>query len=275
MIPIEMAVVLDDDAVAPETREKEAADTIAPTPGAGSASLHLETVLLDPFPLDPSPMSDRSVTAVVVVPFKFKEGRNQAVAAVIWLKKGSASNAAYLAACDRAMRDLNDSFIAARADADARPAASPDAATISNLLLAMAQPPTRRSATAYLAAWSGARICEDVALSADEEHLATLVESLRLQVAKMPDDKLSVGWGMDMTALTYLAQLQADAKLTPELSAILSDRAGEAGRHPSTMEEILRGVRGPTDLDDRFVAANRLFLEDSSCPVTRPGRLTG
>ena len=59
---------------------------------------------------------------------------------------------------------------------------------------------------------------------------------------------------MDRIAIGYLAELQNDAKLPPELAAILSDRAGEVGRHASAMEEVLRDLHGPEDFNQRLLA---------------------
>jgi hypothetical protein len=160
------------------------------------------------------------------------------------------------------------SFAAAQADAGARPPTSPDEATVNDLLSSIARPPTRRSATAYLAAWSGARFCEDVALSADDKTLAALATEFSPEIAKVAAEKPAVGWRLDRITLSFINKLQNDGELPPELAAILSDRAGEAGRHPSAMEEILRDVAGPVDLDQRLVATNRLYLEDSS-PASR------
>jgi hypothetical protein len=53
-----------------------------------------------------------------------------------------------------------------------------------------------------------------------------------------------------------------------ELSAVLTNYAGEPGRHASSIKEILHGVSSRQDLENRLLAENLIFLEDSS-PAAR------
>jgi hypothetical protein len=272
-LEIEMAVELDDIAAAdaPESMDVKAPAVDNSLPHI----LHIETVILDPISFDPQAENASRPVAVVVVPFKFAEGRNRSVAAIIRIGRtvGSENNlqvrrSIHLALCQAIANDLHASYIAAKAAAAARPAPSPDEATVNDLLASMEHPQTRRSSAAYIAAWSGARYCEDVVLSADNKTLADLTGQFPAEISGVGAQKPVVGWRLDRLTLRFLLKLQNDGKLPPELAAILSDRAGEAGRHPSAMEEILRDVAGPVDLDQRLVATNRLYLEDSS-PASR------
>ena len=52
------------------------------------------------------------------------------------------------------------------------------------------------------------------------------------------------------------------------LQAVLTDFAGEAGRHTGAMEDISRKLSGRADLESRMIAENRIYLEDSS-PASR------
>jgi hypothetical protein len=265
-VEIEFAVELDDIA-APDAGGREPSEGAA-TGAPQTPILHIETVLLDPLLIDPEPSNDHRTSVVVAVPFRFRDGSNESVAAIIRIGKGSAADAAHRASCTLAARDLVASYKSAQADAEARPPASPDESTVMDLLASIAHPAARRAATAYLASWSGARYCEDVALSCDNKTLADLTNEFPAEITKVAGQKPAVGWRLDRITLNFLVKLQGNGELPPELAAILSDRAGEAGRHSSAMEEILRDVAGPVDLDQRLVAINRQYLEDSS-PASR------
>ncbi len=116
--------------------------------------------------------------------------------------------------------------------------------------------------------WAGAWLGEDVVLSADDPTLKTLAENVIIALGKIPPERNVVAWRIDQAALRLLAKQQADSQLSPELSAVLADRAGEAGRHPATLEEIMADLHGPEELSRRLSAANVLYLQDSS-PASR------
>jgi len=261
-VPLDVAIELDDLAATEPAIGAE-------KPSASSAmTLHIETVLLDPLLLNSLPASDKHATAVIAVPFKFRDGQNQAVAAIVRVHRLAPHDPAAIRLCQAATLDMHRAYVAAQFDAAARPAASPDASTLYGSLSAMVHPQTRRSAIVYLASWSSALICEDFALNCDDKLLAELADELSIRVGEAPPDRVAVGWRMDKIALELLLKLQADGKLPPELAAVLCDRAGEAGRHPSAMEDIMVALHGPEELDQRLVATNRQFLEDSS-PASR------
>jgi hypothetical protein len=259
VVRLEMAVVLDDD-VADQTPASESSSK-------EPATLHMETVLLDPVAIDLD-TQDSLPTAVIVVPFRFRDGHNQAVAAEIRIGKPSAADLAFAAVCEDVSHQLAKAYVSDQSDFDTRPPASPDEATIRRLLPDIMASESRREALAYLAAWSGAEFCEDAALSCDDQMLGKLADLIVVEVGRVPPTKPAVGWRMEIATLGWLTQLLNDDKLPPELQAMLVSRTGEAGMHGSTMDEILKDVRGPVDFDERLVAFNRLYLEDTS-PASR------
>ena len=264
--PIEVAVVFAD--FTPETpgiSEGPAVSSLTdahPRPRPAQPTLQQETILLDP-----ETLNDQLVLAVLL-PFRFHDGDNEAVAAVIRIHRGTAGDLRHDQACLLAAADLQRSYAAASARIAAAQPATPDMAGVESALASLGDTANQRPAIAFLAGWSGAKICEDVALSADDAALSKLAGGIAGALATVPRDRPAVAWAMDHSALDVLAKLQADNKLPPELSAVLCDRAGEAARHPSAMEEILSGVAGPDDLAQRLLATNMLYLEDSS-PASR------
>lgn len=244
-------------------------DYSTPDPGAGvdagdddslaatssrSPTLQQETVILDPKTVK-GPLH-----LAVMVPFRFRGQANEGLVAIVHVAAGSAKDLSHVKACAVASADLQRSYVRVTA----QHAASPDESTLYAALEGMLQPGSRRSATVFLSGWSGARICEDVALSADDATLAKLAQDMVAAIGGGPSDKRNVAWQMDRAALALLAKLQADNQLPPELSAVLADQAGEAGRHSSSMDEVLENLQNPEDLTRRLVATNLQYLADNS-----------
>ena len=116
----------------------------------------METLLLDPQSLDRDSLAG-GATTVVAVPFKFRDGRNPFVVAVIHVRSAKGSDAAIRSGSHSAQADMTRAYAAAMSDAAARtPPNSEDAATVYGSLAGIVSPRTRRSSAAYLAAWSGA-----------------------------------------------------------------------------------------------------------------------
>jgi hypothetical protein len=132
----------------------------------------------------------------------------------------------------------------------------------------------RRAELAFLADQTGASLCEDVAMEADDPTLAVLVKNIQAKVAPNapPQSDPNVGWLLDHTTLQLLAKLAEDADkgthVPAELLAILSTHTGEVGRHPSSLAEVLKGLSSRQELDNRLLAENMIFLEDNS-PASR------
>lgn len=266
-VTIQIAVALDDYAKEPTDAAADV-DNAAAAPAPGESTLRYEMVLLDPIEVNLATLkSGRRMGLTVVAPFALRAGRNRYVAAQVRIAAGRENDPAYVALC----RSAGEEMAAVAPPAWAAAGASPrggDWSTLYNALGAMVPPATRRSAVAYLAQWSGAHLCEDVALSCDDAVLGELASELSITVGDGTLDRPAVGWRMDQIALAQLARRLSAGTLPSELSAVLSDRLGEAGRHASALQEILVGLSGPDDLWQRVLATNRLYLEDSS-PAAR------
>lgn len=124
----------------------------------------------------------------------------------------------------------------------------------------------RRRAMVYLAGQTNAKLCGDVALVADDATLQQIAADARASAAaaKPPYTPEALGWLLDRASLAWCARLSGENRLPPELAAVLSTYAGEAGRRPASLEEMLRAANSRASLDARLVSENLIYLEDSS-----------
>lgn len=214
--------------------------------------LQRETALVDP-PDGPC--------LVLIAPFAFAHSEIGAVAIVIETTPQAGDE--YAAAIEACQTDL------------ANPAAVPPgvvqsfdwtrpaiAATVSGLQ----RPESRRASLVFLGDQTGAQILPDLALVADDDVLARLVTQVGDLSAT--SDTQALGWRLDLAALELLRDMQANARFPRELAAVLLAHTGEAGRHASSMAEILSGLSSRAELQRRLVAENAQYLEDSS-PASR------
>jgi hypothetical protein len=236
-------------------------EDVPPAPRAADAPalLQRETALVDP-PEGPC--------LVLIAPFVFTDSPTQAVAIVIALTRGI--GAEYAAASDACRRNL------------ANPAAVPAPGlptfdwTLWAITAAMAEldrPEGRRAALVFLGDQTGAQILPELALVADDAVLAGVAARLRDPSGPRRDappmiDKQALGWKLDLTALGLLRDMQSSGKFPRELAAVLLAQTGEAGRHASSLEEILSGLTGYAQFERRLVAENTQYLEDGS-PAAR------
>lgn len=131
-----------------------------------------------------------------------------------------------------------------------------------------------RPTIVYLAGQTGARLCEDFALVADDSVLKRLGEGCKAMIdgaitAGMTDaESASVGFLLDKAAFQAAGRLLNDGKLPTELASVLSNYAGEAGRNPASIEEVARNLNSRKDFSERLLAENLIYLEDVS-PAAR------
>jgi hypothetical protein len=222
---------------------------------------HRERVLLDPMPL-----ADGATKVALIVPSQFgTEKQSRATLAVIELiaDDNSKEHADALAAC---VKEL------AAPPTTTPPPAMPNAADASGLAAAMqtlsSQPRSTRSALVFLAGQTGATLCGDVALVADDSVLASLARRVSAKAAAQPIDPAKLGWLLDSACFEELSALLSAEKMPPELSAALTAYAGEAGRHAASLEEAAKGLSNREQLDARLLAENLVYLEDAS-PAAR------
>jgi hypothetical protein len=124
----------------------------------------------------------------------------------------------------------------------------------------------RRRALTFLAARTGADLCEDLALAAGDDVLTQLAARVgeETSAAGAVITPAALGFTLEKTALTVLAGLLNDETIPGELKALLVSHAGEAGRDPATIEEVLHASTSKEDLDRRLIDENMICLDDSS-----------
>jgi hypothetical protein len=202
--------------------------------------------------------------AIFLVPFRFVSGVNQWTAALISISRPGANDPSFarlLAQCRNDLAAAGEPVSAAASDAGAGLTKSVDL---------LGSPVRRRAALVYLADQTGATICQDVALVADDSLLKTLAGEVKSEAgpALVVGDVAAAGWAMDRSAISTMQPLLTSATLPEELFAVLTVHLGEPGRHSASLEEIMHGAASRQDLDQRLIAENFIYLEDSS-PASR------
>ncbi len=230
----------------------------------GRFELQSETAIFD------LPPGDHTSTAVVV-PFHFDDAVSRCTTILVQVYPGTA-DAAHAAALVNCRRRIGALVATSQpVSATGEPSAW---ATVTAAVQSLTPAKGRRSTLVFLAGQTGASICEDLAMDGDDATLDRLVKAITSKVdVKAPaENNLTVGWLLDHTALEELARVAVDSsngtRVPGELLAVLTAHTGEVGRHPSSLDLVLKGVASRTDLNNRLLAENMIFLEDSS-PASR------
>lgn len=240
---------------------------------AGKGSTEIERAQLDPVTLD------LPAQIAISLPSQFDRGGSSNVGGVVALLSITASSqppsADHRRAVAQCVADLQRAAdeTAASIVASTRPS-SADAGQ-AGLLVALRllrNPRSARSSLAYLADQTDAALTGDVALAADNDGLAELAGRITSRVGELSagDEQLKrdrLGWLLDATCLEQLAAMRTSEKLPPELAAVLSVHAGEAGRKSASLDELARAGSREA-FESRVVAENLNYLEDSS-PAAR------
>jgi hypothetical protein len=121
-----------------------------------------------------------------------------------------------------------------------------------------------RRTLGVLANLVGARLCTDLALVADDEVLALLVDQLRKTTSTLLDSngKDELAWKLESTSYALLAALDPEDELSDELTGVLLHRAGEVGRYSTSLEEAVLVSTDLASLEEALVSENLVFLED-------------
>ena len=209
-------------------------------------------------------------TFVLAAPFTFGNSAVRAVAAVVHLETASrdAPEPAQVEAVAQAEAELRRSAD----EAGARQALAAAAAKWSGFQAALtdlSDPLRRRKGLMYLAGQTGAGVCRDVALVAEEKVLGQVTQQLTAEVSDpgTPKTAAALGWLLDRSSLLVMVQLQSASDLPPELSGVLLRQVGQPAR-AGTLEELLKQANSREELIGRLVAENFIHLEDSS-PAAR------
>lgn len=204
-----------------------------------------------------------------LIPFRFSGSLDEGVLAFVQIVPGARDDW-QVAACARCAADLKASAELARE----RPASVPFAALgwpgFEASLAALGEPNRRRASLLDLATQTGAPLTQDVALTADDATLADLCTRVRGKTAAPARgnggayDAAALGWVLDQSSVELLDQELGAGKLPPELAAVLTRHAGEAGRHAEVLDEVVKGVTSLGDFEARLTAQNILYLDDVS-----------
>ncbi len=127
----------------------------------------------------------------------------------------------------------------------------------------------RRQALLYLARETGAPLIEDITLSATDVVIDRLAYAVTNECESGPAvEPNALGWRLQKTAYLLLAELMSTDQTWPELEAIVIRYAGEVGRHPPVLKEMVSGATDIADLQQRLLLENFIYLEDIS-PAAR------
>lgn len=207
-------------------------------------------------------------SVVLLTPFTASGTQIQSIATVIELSLPSADHAFEVASVAM-LADLQ----AAASAAATRPAAlmpeALDRVFVTSVIDAMTYGENRRAAVVYLAGQTDAHLAEQTAMTADDDFLNQF--SLAIADAIGRQDiwtRPQAGWLLDRISFEMLARTTIKRRLSPELTGVLLTLAGEAGRSPAAMEQILVNLSTRKDFENRLIAENFIALEDSS-PAAR------
>lgn len=213
------------------------------------------------------------VNMAIVMPFQFPEPKAKTLAIVIRAEPAPVKDDAFAKLLERSRQDVE-----MESDAAAQRMKDLLASQLRGnwpgfeaALLAAADAKTRRNAMVYLASQTGADLSRDCYLVADdaalEKMLAGVAQRLT-EVAPATRSDAKFAAVLEISTLQFLGKLLSDNQLPPELGAVLTDYAGEAGRHPGSIEQISSKLTDRKELDARLIVENRIYLEDNS-PASR------
>jgi hypothetical protein len=137
---------------------------------------------------------------------------------------------------------------------------------IETALRALEDNARQRSALLFLAAESGAELCADMALDADDELLKAAAAALAAQLpdaARLAADGATLGWALERGCVRFLAERASTQPLEVELRAAVLRRTGELGRSPAALLDVALSARDLEDFRMRLIAENRILLEDN------------
>ncbi len=129
---------------------------------------------------------------------------------------------------------------------------------------------TARSALSFLAQATEADLAEDLALGAPDPVFSDLVSAVRAELDVLPRPLAPgpVGFVLERSAFLAAISWSAREEAADAILSLAVRHAGEAGRYPSTLKEVLDTATDLPGLRAGLAAENRIFLEDNS-PAAR------
>lgn len=121
-----------------------------------------------------------------------------------------------------------------------------------------------RPALIFLASQAGAPTAHGVAWLADEDFLGACVQRV-LDVRDESEGspaREQTAWRLERACYRELAMQFGNGTLAPELVSVLFRGAGELGRYPGLLDDVLVACQSQEELLERLKQENRLFLDD-------------
>lgn len=218
-----------------------------------------EAAILDPFPVGEA----HALSVLLPSPFSGEPG--EAVAILITAHPaGPDDPSAQAPELARALADLSRVGTSPALAASAR--LERFAAGLPPALQGLVDPVSRRPALLHLAEASGASLTADFALVGDRQALEALCALIAERVSKRDgvEKASAMAYFLDGTTLSYLASQLAKDLLSPELSSVLLNHTGQAGRQVTSLEDAVRASKSLESLRARIVEENWVALEDNS-----------
>jgi hypothetical protein len=126
-----------------------------------------------------------------------------------------------------------------------------------------------RSALVFLAGSTGARLAQDIALVAEDglvKSYAKTVSEQSREAKLSAEDAPGVGWLLERSAYLFLSALNEKDSLPKELRACLLINAGELGRSPASLVNVVGSCKDLASFKARVLEENWIFLEDAQMP---------
>ncbi len=235
---------------------------------SAAGGLTTETIVLTP-----QDMQEQDRLAVVL-PSPFEVAGLVGFAVLIEVESPPPEGTAEAAAYAALWKQCQDKLLVAPGadDEDNGPPFDAGRRGIEDALRLLPSPTHRQRALLYLAQETAAPLLEDVTLSATDIVVDHLAHAVTNECTSGPTfETAALAWRLERTAYRLLVKLlSADQSATggPDLEAIVVRHAGEVGRHPSVLQEMVSEATSIEDLEQRLLLENFIYLEDIS-PAAR------
>ena len=167
-----------------------------------------------------------------------------------------------------AIASLHDNLSAtsARVQAGLSLPATGNQPELQSAISALSRHDSLRPPLLFLATNTNADIASDFVLVADDAMLKQLGDQV---LAKFPPPSSTIvpadlGWFLDRSALQLMAEQATKNALPPEMMSVLVLHTGELGRHPDSLEDVIKSVNSIADFKLRVIGENFIALEDNS-----------
>lgn len=224
---------------------------------AVSGMLTTETILLKPLDLQEE---DR---LGILLPSPFDMGQITVFSVLIEVKAPPQEGTADVIAYAELLRECQDAL--QRTDKQEKLQFDTGRRGIEDAIGLLLWPTYRRQALLYLAKEAPAPIIEDIVLSASDiviDHLSDAIIGECMSGSCFEADSLQ--WRLHQITYQLLAELMSADQKWPQLEAVVMRYTGQVGRHPAVLKEMTSEAASVTDLQQRLLLENFIYLEDIS-----------